>query len=102
MSLTSIPVGFALKFSLPWANAGVADVTARTLARTMVNVNVATTQNTDTFEYIKSCVIIHPLLGSLRLYDYLHIFSYSDITMYRSAQMVADDLSTCFCFYDSF
>jgi hypothetical protein len=29
----------------------------------MVNVNVATTQNTDTFVYIKSCVIIHPLLG---------------------------------------
>lgn len=63
MSLTSIPVGFALKFSLPWANAGVADVIARTLAPTMVNVNVATTQNTDTFVYTKSCVIIHPLLG---------------------------------------
>ena len=49
MSLTSIPVGFALKFPLPWANAGVADVTARTLAPTMMNVNVAKTQNTDTF-----------------------------------------------------
>jgi hypothetical protein len=51
------------KILFAWANAGVADVTARTLAPTKVNVNVATTQNTDTFVYIKSDVIIHPLLG---------------------------------------